>query len=209
MNTRHEDLPLDPATMLEIADDSQRTATTRLAPDDRLLYLVWGLAWLVAFLARWMTSGDDPLVNAPTVGGVIYGVAIASAAVITGFHVQRRVRGVGGATARAGQRWGMTWAVAFTAYPFILGGIDSAGGSDALIGVLAPVLAVFIVGLMYMVGGALWDDSIGFVTGIWTIVIAATAAIVGVNAHLLVLGIGGGGGLFVAAAAAHRRLTTS
>ena len=207
MNARHEDLPLDPVEMLAIADDSQRTAIARLTPDDRLLYLVWGVAWLVAFLVRWATSGDDPLVDAPTAGGVIYGVALATGAAITGIHIHRRVRGIGGATARAGQRWGATWMCAFGAYPFILGGIDRAHGSDALIGVVAPVLAVFIVGLMYMVGGALWDDSIGFVTGGWTIAMAATAAIVGANGHLVVLGLGGGGGFVVAAAAAHRRMT--
>ena len=64
---------------------------------------------------------------------------------------------------------------------------------------LAPVLASFIVGLIYTAGDAAWDDRHQFALGVWLTLVAGAAAVVGTPAHHLVLAIAGGGGFLFAA----------
>lgn len=94
---------------------------------------------------------------------------------------------------------GISWCVAFTAFGMLLSGIHSAGASDDVVALLSPVLACTIVGIMYMAGGAMWDDATQFVLGAWIALAAGVAALVGRPGHLLVMSVLGGGGFLVAA----------
>jgi hypothetical protein len=208
MSIEHDEQPRDAAGMLDLMAESLTHADRRLSPDERVLYGTWGVAWLIAFVTRWATTGDNPVIEAEAAGVAVYAIAIAVAVIVTVVHIGARVHGVRGASMRAGQRWGLTWAAAFVALPFLLGGLDRAGATDDVMELLAPVLATLLVGIMYMAGGALWDDAIGYRTGVWIIAVSVVAVMFGTTEHYLVLGLGGGIGFLVSAVLCHRRRTT-
>ena len=188
-----------PAEMLALAEEEKANLARRLAPNDRFLYAVWGLAWTVGFFGLWLTSGTNPPIDARPAGFWVYGALMSFAGVVTAVHIAGRVTGLHGRSRTLGQRFGATWLVAFAAYGLILAGLGRAALSPDAIQLLAPVLACFIVGLIYMAGGAAWDDRHQFALGTWLTLVAGSAAVVGNPAHLLVLAIAGGGGFLCAA----------
>ena len=82
----------------------------RLATDPRVLMGVWGVAWLVGYLALWFTSRPTSTASAaasefaaPAVWAfiVFYGLLVL-AVVVTIIHVTRRGPGLKGASATSG-----------------------------------------------------------------------------------------------------------
>ena len=196
----HSSDALGAAEMLAVTQREEAQARRRFRPDDRFLYAVWGTAWTVGFTGLWLTGGKNPSINAPAFAGWLYGVLMTVALVVTVVHIAGRVSGVRGRSQVLGQRFGATWGVAFTSYGLVLAGLGRASVATDVHRLLAPVLACFIVGIVYMTGGAAWDDRRQFVLGVWICLVAGVAGLVGVPAHLLILAIGGGGGFLVAAA---------
>ena len=201
----HSSDALGAAEMLAVAQREEAQARRRFRPDDRFLYAVWGTAWIVGFIGLWLTGGNNPAVDAPAFAGWLYGVLMTVALVVTVVHIAGRVSGVRGRSQVLGQRFGATWGVAFTSYGLILAGLGQASVATDVYRLLAPVLACFIVGLVYMAGGAAWDDRRQFVLGVWICLVAGVAGLVGVPTHHLILAIGGGGGFLIAAVTRPRR----
>jgi hypothetical protein len=199
--SNHDDL----AGMLAIADGQPADAARRVEPDERFIYGVWGAAWLIGFVAQWLTAGDDPRVDAAAASDALFTTLIVVAIVVNIVHIARRVRGLHGPTAVMGQRYSITWGLAFATYGAVLVGLGNAGASDEMGDLVAPLLACFIVALLYMAGGAAWNDRLQFVVGAWIAGCVAVGSLLGSPWHLLVLGVAGGGGLLAAAAMTHRR----
>ncbi len=82
---------------------------------------------------------------------------------------------------------------------FIIGGLGHAGASDAVIGLFASAGPAFVVSIMYLTSGALWNDRTMFAIGAWLALVAGVAMFFGAVTFDLVLAIAGGGGLLVAA----------
>jgi hypothetical protein len=204
------DLALTPAEMLALAEHEQSRAARRLTPDDRLLYGVWGGVWSVGFLGLWLTAGDDPPIDARTAAGWLFAVLMIAALATTVWHTVRRVAGVHGTSQTVGRRYGTAWGVAFVTYPMLLQTLFDADVSDQTIELLAALFPCFIVGMLYMAGGAAWNDALQFRLGAWITLTTGVAALVGRPDHLLVMALGGGGGLLVGAAfATHRQAGAS
>jgi hypothetical protein len=204
MSIEHDEQPLDAAGMLHLANRASVDATRRLTPDDRLIYVVWAATWPVAFLAKWLTGGDEPIVRAEIAGAVVYALALLVGVIVTVGHVARRIRGISGRSVRATSRWGVAWVAIFIAYAVMLEGIDRTGAPIDTIAIVATSLTTMLVGVMHITMGALWDDSIRFATGAWLLVVGAVSAFVSVPDNYLVVSIGGGTGFLVAALAATR-----
>lgn len=203
--TEQYDNTMNPAELLALADSERRSAAQSFVPDDRLLYTVWGLAWGIGSLGRWLTAGDAPRIDAPTASGWLYGVLLVAAFAVTVVHIARRVSGIRGRSERLGRLHGATWAVAFTTYGLISAGLGRADVSYEIGAVVASVLPCFIVGILYMAGATLWEDSLQFKLGAWIALASGGAVMFGFPGHYLALAIGGGGGFLVAAAVAARR----
>ncbi|MEJ5947021.1 hypothetical protein WDZ17_17150 [Pseudokineococcus basanitobsidens] len=186
---------------------AERTRTSRaLQPDARLLYGVWGLAWLVGFVALWTaTTGRGPLVLPGAVAETTFGLLLAAALVVTTVHVARRSAGVRGASARQGAMYGWAWFLGFGLYFAVMASAADAGASAGLLGVLAPALAGLVVGLLYLSGGAMWQDRTMYTLGAWVLVASAADALAGFPTNQLVMGLLGGGGFLVAAVVLHLR----
>lgn len=203
--TDHDSDVMSAAEMLALADHEQRAAAQSFVPDDRLLYSVWGVAWGVGSLARWLTAGDSPRIDASYASGWLLGLLLTTAFVVTVLHIKGRVGGIYGRSARLGRLHGATWAVTFTAYGLISAGLGRADVSYEIATAMASVLPCFIVGILYMSGATLWEDHLQFFLGAWIVLVSGIAMLIGFPDHFLVLAIGGGGGFVVAAGLAARR----
>jgi hypothetical protein len=191
----------DPASLLAMVDDERRRAVRAIEPDPRLIFGVWGVAWLVGFLLMWAGAADDSPVDLPLpVAGTLFGACLVGAVAVTIVHVLRRSAGVRGVSSRAGAMYGWAWLLSFSALTAIMFGLQRAGVSGDVTGLLWSVLSGLVVGALYLAGGALWQDTLQFRLGAWVLVASGAGAIAGYPGVYLVMGLGGGGGFLVAAA---------
>lgn len=205
MTSRPEPSPSDPgagAVALDAAEyrrliaESQQRARVGTAPDGRLLFGTWALAWGIGFGVLWSSAratGGSP--DGPAFA--VFFVAIAAAVALTIVHTVRRTGGTRGPSARAGAMWGWGWCLGFVTYPLVVGGIGRAGASDEVIGLVANALSCVIVGLMYIGGAALFGELRLYLLGVWILLIGGAATVAGMPGTYLVMCLAGGGGFLV------------
>lgn len=202
------DAPLDAATALAAIEDQQATYRSRMEIRSAPIYVAWGLAWLVGYTIGWLGLGEDYSVSAPHWFGFI--ACLVAAGIFTIAYIARRARGLRGASNRFGASYGMAWFAAFGLAAVLmtrLGSfLDSVGTTQAYeIGMITSnAIPCLIVGSMFMVGGALWDEPMITAMGGWILAVTAVATLVGGSAMWLLMAVAGGGSFFVAAALSAR-----
>jgi len=195
-----DDAPLDPRDALALLDAEHTRTQRQLVPDLRLLYGVWGAAWLVGFLALWSSAtGRGPLVLPAAVAGTTFALLLGAAVVVTGVHSARRLAGVRGTSSTQGAMYGWAWLLGFGCVASLIAAAAGAGASAEVMGVLGPALSGLVVGLLYLAGGAMWQDRAQYSLGVWILVASAVGAVAGYPTDLLVMSLLGGGGFLVAA----------
>ena len=183
---------LSPAETLRMIRQQQEAARDATEPDGRLLFGVWGLAWLIGYLAMW-TSARDTGTPERWAGWVLAG-CIVGAMAFTIVHSITRTAGTRGASARIGALYGWTWFLAFTTFGVLIGAMGDAGAPPEVMAIAANGFACLIVGLMYIAGGLLFDENRMSAVGAWMLVTAALAAFAGMPSTYLVMAVAGGGG---------------
>lgn len=183
---------IDPAETLRMIRHQQEAARDATEPDGRLLFGAWGLAWLIGYLAMWITARDTGRPEG-WAGWVLAG-CIVGAVAFTIVHSVTRTAGTRGASARIGAMYGWTWFLAFTAFGVMLGAMGDAGASSEVMAIAANGFACLIVGLMYIAGGLLFEEVRMFAIGAWMLVTAVLAAFAGMPNTYLVMAVAGGGG---------------
>lgn len=195
-----DDAVLDPAAMLALARDQQRSVNGRMGAFVPFILLAWGVAWSGGFIALWLAEGPAALpmaVAAPIFVALLVGAGAVS--IVLGARSSRGVR-TGKDAAFVGAVYGQAWWIGSVAI-FVIGQAMVANGMDAeLLGILYPSAYVFFAGLMYLVGAALWRAVPMIVLGVWTILVSAVAPFAGAPVHYLVFAIAGGGGFLIGAA---------
>jgi len=194
-----EDRAGDPQDMLATLQSQSLEARRQLDVDSRLLYLVWGAAWVVGFLALYLSTpyGRTPTISA-AVGGLSFAALMLLAGAVTAVHTSRRVRGIRGASSTQGTMYGLAWGFGFSAM-FVIGiGLSRAGATDELMATYFAAAPGLVVGLMYLFGGTLWQDRLMYLLGVWIVAVFSAASVVGPpHSYLIMAGLAGGG--FVAA----------
>lgn len=198
---------LDAAESLRIIA-AQRTVVARdTTPDGRLIFGVWGVAWLLGYLAMYLSS-DESHAPAPWAGAA-FAALLASAIVVTAVHTSRRSAGLRGESSRVGAMYGTAWVVCFIVGFALIGRIASwavdVEGGGAIITIASNGISCLIVAALYMAGGAVWDDRRMFLLGLWIGVVVTAATVVGTPYLYLVMALAGGGGFLVAAVVEHVR----
>lgn len=186
---------LDPAEMLRMIRQQQEAARDATEPDGRVLFAAWGLAWLIGYLAMWSTARDTG-VPAVWAGWVLAG-CIVGATGLTVVHSVTRTSGTRGASARVGAMYGWTWFLAFLAFGVLLGAMGDAGASTEVQAIAANGFACVIVGLLYLAGGMLFEETRMYAIGGWMLVTAVLAAFAGMPNTYFVMAVAGGGGFLV------------
>jgi len=197
--------PIDPAASLDALESQQRRTVRGLTPSPLGLYLPWGLGYVVAFGAAWLASGPDAVVSG-TVAAVLIAVAALIPLVGSAVTLSRSGRGLAGPSRRVGAMYGWSWILGFVALTLINLRLSAAGLPPETMSLLWSGDALVLVGVLFLAGGLLWPGSGQYVLGVWILVSAVVAVLVGYPSNFLVLALLGGGGLVVTAVVMHHRL---
>ncbi len=192
---------LDLAAAQAIIAAQRDRARDTMVPDGRVIFLVWAVSWLLGYGLMWATSRDGGL--PPGWAGAIFGLLILAAVAATVIHTVRRSSGLAGPSRAVGQMYGWSWFVAFLAGQAMVGALGQARVSDEVVLLAANAVSALIVGILYMAGGALWQDRSQFALGVWMALVAAVAAFAGLPGTYAVMGLAGGGGFLVGALVEH------
>ena len=194
------------ATTAPAPDAVQAPAAAPVLQDNRPAYLAWGLAWLVGYGAFAVSTGPSPLVALPTIVPlVLLGAGVLGALVVSALGIARDSRGVTGPAALQGTLFGGAWVIGFLAL-FLL--ITALGGQvpDELVSIIMwPAGSALVVGLLYLMGGALYRDLLQFGLGTWIALVGTAAVFAGTTGQYAVAALVGSAGYFTAAPLEGRR----
>jgi hypothetical protein len=192
---------LTPADLLALVESERARTSAAIGPDPLLVYGVWGLAWLLGFGALYLARAETgPVTVSLVVAGATFFLLLASAMVITGVHMARRFSGVRGISSQVGAMYGWAWTLGFLTYAAIMGGAARAGVEEPVIGLLWSAGSGLVVGLLYLAGGALWQDRVQYGLGAWILICSGAGALAGTPGIYLVMSLAGGGGFLLAGA---------
>jgi hypothetical protein len=196
-----EDDVLDARQAAELLQRSADQARQRLTVNYTLIYAAWGVVWLVGCGAMWLSVlGQHPFRGAAGWAAAILGTGIGLAVIATGVTVGRATRGIGGVSARQGMMYGLSWPAGFAALFAIIGAAGHYGAGPEVTGVLGAAGPLVLVGLIYLLGAAMWLDRVMFWLGAWELLVAAVGAWTGPVGVLFTVAVAGGGGFLAAAA---------
>lgn len=195
--THEPDRALSPAESLSLIQAQERRAHAGLHPDPLGLFLPWGLAYLVAFGAVWLTVGPGVLATAVTT--VVVAVAFLAAMTTVLVTLRRTFRGVAGPSQRVRALYGWSWPLGFAVLGVINSQLVGYGVAPPVISLIWSGSALVVVGLLAIAGGLLWPGSGQYALGVWMLISAAVSVAVGYPANFAVLALAGGGGFIVLA----------
>lgn len=195
-----DDAPLDPAEGAALVAAQRARVVEAIGVDGRLLFGVWGAAWLVGFGALYAVAGDRPMIDGdPDLALALFAVILVAAMVVTATHVARRSAGVHGGSAVQGAMYGWSWFLGFVGIFALASALTDAGADPTVVQTAMTVAPAALVGVLYMAGAAIWRDRSQFALGAWISVVTTVAALVGLPSMLVVMAVAGGGGMLVAA----------
>lgn len=194
-----DDAPLDPAALAALIDAQQARVRAQIDVDGRLLFGVWGIAWLVGFGAMGLTA-NGVLDLHPAVAGGIFAALLVTGGVVTTVHTSIRSRGVRGISSTQGAMYGWAWCLGFTGIGTLGFAVVRATSDQDLVAMVMTIASTTLVAALYMAGGAIWGDRVQFTLGAWIAVTTIASAVVGYPQMQLVMAVAGGGGMLVAGA---------
>lgn len=198
----HPEAELDPSQTLALLEEQRRATEQALDVDVRLLYGVWGVAWLVGFGAFWLTAGGPggSYERPPWWTGLLFALLIGGAVVVSAVQTTRATRGLRGGSAEVGAMVGWSWFLGFAAVAALLVGLARSGATEQVLALASTGISCTVVGLLYLGGGATWRDRAQFGLGAWILLTTAVGTVVGLPWIYLVMAVAGGGGFLLAAA---------
>jgi hypothetical protein len=188
-----------PQASMALIHSSRREVARRLLGSPERALAGWGIAWLLGFGACYLASSGPRAALPAWVAYLILGVACATAGVVSAVETVRPGRGIIGPSRRVAVWYGWSWGLAYAGLFVLILGLAVQGLSPTLLARLWPGLAVLIGGVLYVAGGALWQDRLLYLLGAWTVIVGATSTFAGTPGNFAVLSFAGGGGLIVVA----------
>jgi hypothetical protein len=196
-----DDLPLgDPAESLALIERERANLERDLTPDPRLMLWPWGFAWVISFTVFFLRFGPDGrvFVDLPDwLPLLVLAVLTFAAGITTGIVGARAGRQVSGPTSRQGMFYGVTWSVAFTVFSVLFSQFSEILPEEQT-GLLWAGGMVGITGVLYMAGGALWNDRNFLLLGGWICLVNVIGILIGPGWHSLIIAVAAGGGMLVA-----------
>jgi hypothetical protein len=194
------DDPLSAGESLALIEQQQHEARQRLGVNVALFYGPWGAAYLLGFGSIFLTYPSASPVRIPgAVAAVITGVLFVAAFVVSVVNGTRAGRGVRGPSRTVGAMYGWSWTLGFCALSAVNIGVARQGLPDEAATLLWSGSSLLLVGVLYLAGGALWQDRFQYGLGVWMLVTAAVSVLAGVPGNFAVLALAGGGGLLLTA----------
>ncbi|WP_223190853.1 hypothetical protein [Nonomuraea terrae] len=186
-----DDREKSPEEMLRVIEE-QSTATVRLLRGDPLLlYVPWGVAWLLGFTALFLHYGLDGRPYAPI--SQMQGVAVLMAAqVVAGsvaaYGVVRMVRLSRGDSSARGLMYGLAW-FAGMGLMIMIASRMTLQLPPYESGLLWAGFSLTVVAVLYMTGGAIWLQWPMFFIGAWVAAVNGLGVLLGAGWHALLTAV--------------------
>ncbi|GAA3166430.1 hypothetical protein [Nonomuraea roseoviolacea] len=205
--TDDPEAPPTPEETLRLIERQQAATVRQLKGEPLLLYLPWGVAWLIGFGAVFLHFGLDGRGLAPIsqmqAVGVLQGAQVLAGA-FAGFGIARRSRLVRGDASARGAMTGYSWAAGMALMIVICVRLSVALPEEEA-QILWTGASLLVVGLMYMMSSAAWLEWPMFFLGAWTIAVDATGVMLGAGWQALLVAVLVGGGFIAASLWLRRR----
>jgi len=196
----YEDSPLSAEESLALIERQQQEVHRRLGVNAALFYGPWGAAYLLGFGSVFLTYPSAVPLRLPGgLAAVITGVVFVTAIVVSVVRRARAGRGVRGPSRMVGAMYGWSWTLGFGAMYAVNIGVTRLGLPADAVTLLYSGSALVLVGVLYLAGGALWQDRFQYGLGVWMLVTGAGSVLAGVPGNFAVLSLAGGGGLLLTA----------
>jgi hypothetical protein len=185
---------------LALIEREEREIRRRLRVNVAMFYWPWGAAYLLGFGSVFLTYPSAvPLRLSGVAAATITGVLFAAAILVSVVSGTRAGRGVRGPSRMVGVMYGWSWALGFCTLAAVNIGVTRLGVPADAATLLWSGSSLLLVGVLYLAGGALWQDRFQYGLGVWMLVTGAGSVLAGVPGNFAVLSLAGGGGLLLTA----------
>lgn len=174
--------------------------------DNRPSYLAWGLAYLVGYTIHALAAGPTPLLPLPSaVPVLVLSLCLLAATAVTTVNVARAQRGVTGPAAVPGKMFAGAWVTGFAALILLITALGRDLDSSRLSMLMFPAGSALVVGLLYLMGGALDRDVLQYTLGTTLALVGTAAVFLGLSGLYRVLALVVAGAYLTAATLEPRR----
>jgi hypothetical protein len=189
-----------PEEMLRVIEEQSVATAKWLYGNTVLLYVPWGVAWLLGFTAFFLHYGLDGHSYAPISQNqalaVLMGAQIVAGAVAA-FGIVRMSRPVRGDSSARSTMYGYAWFAGMLLMVLIAIRMTPLLPPDES-GLLWAGSSLMLVAVLHMAGGALWLNWPMFFIGAWVAGVDALGVLLGAGWHALLTAVLLGGGFIVA-----------
>ena len=194
-----EDQDMSVQEAAAVVQDARARARKELVISTPLVYMAWGLVWLVGYGAMWLSVRGQHPYTGPS------GVSMAAVFVLAGFAVaavlviaNKAAAGIDGRSVRHRRIIGATWAIGYLSLLIVAPAISSSVSTRTLafISFAGPVL---LVGLVYILAAALGRNRQAFVLGAWLVIVGISCAWLAPATILAACAVAGGGAFLLTA----------
>ncbi|OMG13220.1 hypothetical protein [Actinomyces naeslundii] len=201
--TQHHEIPAGPEEALAVVDAQRSTYLKRHEIKAAPLLTAWGLAWLVGYAA--LALYREPDYDLPRVPYLFFCGCLAAALLFTFAYIIPKARGVRGRSSREGTYCGLAWTLGMSLGAVILSRLNvllaavNTGQANEVASVVSNAVPCLVVGVIFLMSAALWDETVMGVLGGWILLITLVVTIAGMPWGWWIMSVAGGGGMLVAA----------
>lgn len=201
--TQHHEVPAGPEEALAVVDAQRSTYLKRHEIKAAPLLTAWGLAWLVGYAA--LALYREPDYDLPRVPYLFFCGCLAAALLFTFAYIIPKARGVRGRSSREGAYCGLAWTLGMSLGAVILSRLNAylaavnTGQANEVASVVSNAVPCLVVGVIFLMSAALWDETVMGVLGGWILLITLVVTIAGMPWAWWIMSVAGGGGMLVAA----------
>lgn len=163
------------------------------------ILFAWGVTWAVGYVALWLIDGAKPAFSLPLpVAVAVFAGLMVAAIVVSAVIGARAGRGIRSSPSAAftGTVFGITGSAGFFAIYAFAAGMSANGMADSLEPVFFPTGFGIIIGIMYLMAGAIWHAVPSVVMGGLLLVVALIAPFFGYPNNYLFFATAGGAVFF-------------
>ncbi len=205
VNTNEQE-SLSPSETARLLEATAKAAHQRTQVSSTYLFALWAVPMCLGYLAWWLSLAHDTFSH--TAAWVFQMTLIALGLVLTTVHIVRRTRGLATQNPLAGPVYSLSWPLGFAAYGFLGSEMVEAGAGDEATWLYYSIGSALLFGLIYLLGGALWQTTSFSVIGgiiLLAAIVAIPAGPIDCNLVLSVTcGVALGAGAAVSAMRQHR-----
>ena len=183
---------IDPARILRGIESDAQQAREGMSPNQQLLFSIWGVAWIIAFLGLYFALAPQGAPLLPAAVGI--GTAVASfliAIVISAVHSAKRGSGTRGPSMAQGAIYGNTFSLGMIITALLGWRLHAEGLSSMGMATFALAGLCLVIGVLVVAGSVIFNDRTQLIFGAWILAIALLSLAAPAPLNLLAGAVGG------------------